>query len=159
MSLEQSIAELTAAVKELTLKMAPSSVQMVDCNTTNKIAEYAAIEAEVNPPVVLDEGLIKPVVKKKKVKKKKKAETVVQDTTVGEALLDDEREEVVSEVEVASSVTRDEMMAEASRNIKLQGGDDFLRELLDTYNYAKFPDVPESCIADIYNTIKDKNDE
>jgi hypothetical protein len=154
MSLETSIQELTKAVVALT--EATMNKTIVDTGATN--GDFA--EAITQPAV--DEAPVE-VVSPEKPKKKKKAAKKKTKKSAAEALLDDapepEREEVIEEVEAVVTVTQDELLAEASRNVNRLGGDDWLRGLLEEYGYHKFSDISEDQLSEIFDKIKAKNDE
>lgn len=154
MSLETNIEELTKAVVALTEAMNKEEVIAVEYDTS------AGVQAETQPAA--DEA---PVVEvspeKKKATKKKKKKAAKK--SAAESLLDDEpveeRQEVIEEVTSEVTVTMDELLAEAGRNVSLLEDDTFLREVLEGYGYAKFSDITDENLATIFNKIKAKNDE
>ena len=133
------------------------------------------VAPEIDGPVVE----VAPVEKKKKKaakkKKKNKAEAlldddddevvpiVVPDEVAQEPVQEQEpvqveREEVIPEVEVEVVVTLDEVLAEAQRNMGLMGDDKFLRDVLQSHGYEKFPEIDPADLGMIYSAIKEKND-
>lgn len=147
MSIEQKLEDLTLAVSRLTEVM---------------LSKEPLVGQPVEEQTVPEDDVAPETKKKKKAAKKAKKKEKPADTSVAEGLLDDEpeeREEALPPVTVEVKATRDEMLAEANRNIALQGDDTFAVSVLELHGATKFSDLTDDQINSVYAAFKGKNDE